>query len=84
MAYIILFLRRYLISPTNPLPRSSSVGSPGDAVVEVVKAASANGMDRNADANMQLAKISFLITHLAPRTHADFKNIYSPTAEVAD
>ncbi|MGB5196924.1 MAG: hypothetical protein WBN64_07640 [Candidatus Deferrimicrobium sp.] len=53
-------------------------------MVEVVKAASANGMDRNADANMQLAKISFLITHLAPRTHADFKNIYSPTAEVAD
>jgi hypothetical protein len=33
-------------------------------VVEVVKAASANGMDRNADAKMQLAKKSFLIYYL--------------------
>jgi hypothetical protein len=53
-------------------------------VEEVVKAASANGMDRNADANMQLAKKSFLISHLAPRTHADYKSSYFPTAEGAE
>jgi hypothetical protein len=34
------------------------------SVVEVVKAASANDMDRNADANMQLANISFLISQI--------------------
>ena len=45
--------------------------SPGVAVVEVVKAASANGMDRNADANMQLAIISFFIYHPSLRpTHS--------------
>ena len=56
----------------------------GASVVEVEKAASANVMDRNADANMQLAKISFLISHLAPRTHADYKSSYFPTAEGAE
>jgi hypothetical protein len=55
------------------------VESPGAAVVEVAKAASANGMDRNADANMQLAKKSFLISHLAPRTHADYKSHFQPS-----
>src|SRR5659263_433575 len=59
MVYIILFLRRYPTSPANPPPRNSSVESPGTAVVEVVKAASANGMERNADAKMQLAKKNF-------------------------
>ena len=69
-AYIILFLRRYPTNPANPLPRSSSVESPGLAVEEVVKAASANSMDRNADGKIQMAIISFFISHLAPHIHA--------------
>lgn len=67
-AYIILFLRRYPTIPANPLPRSSSVESPGVAVAEVVKAASAKVMDRNADGKIQMAIISFLISRLAPHT----------------
>jgi hypothetical protein len=44
------------------------VESPGSAVVEEVKAASANGMDRNADAKMQMAKRSLLISHHVPHS----------------
>lgn len=42
--------------------------SPGVAVAEVVKAASAKVMDRNADGKIQMAIISFLISRLAPHT----------------
>ncbi len=62
MAYVILLLRRFQNSPANTLPRSSSVESPGAAVLEVVKAASAIGMDRNADARMQIAKNLLMTT----------------------
>lgn len=45
--------------------------STGACVVEVVRAASAIVIDKNADAKMVLAKKSFFICYLVPRTHAD-------------
>jgi hypothetical protein len=59
MAYIILFLRRCQTIPANPPPRSINVESTGACVVEVVKAASAIVIDKNADAKMVLAKKVF-------------------------
>jgi hypothetical protein len=74
MAYIILFLRRCQTIPANPPPRSINVESTGACVVEVVKAASAIVIDKNADAKMVLAKKSFFINYLVPRTHAGYKS----------
>jgi hypothetical protein len=84
MAYIILFLRRCQTIPANPPPRSINVESAGACVVEVVKAASAIVIDKNADAKMVLAKKSFFIYYLVPRTHADYKSGHFPAAEEAE
>ena len=56
----------------------------GASVVEVVKLASANVMNRNADAKMQIANKRFLISHHLPRTHADYKCGHFPATDGAE
>ena len=58
--------------------------SSGDAAVEVVKAASAIVIDKNADAKMVLAKKNFFICYPVPRSHADYKSGHSPATEGAE
>lgn len=56
----------------------------GASVVEVVKPASANVMNRNADAKMQMTKISILNSHQVPRTRADYDSGHSPATGGAE